>query len=391
MIEVKNLTKKYGDITAVRNLSFKVSKGSIYGFLGPNGAGKSTTMNIITGCLAATSGQVLIDGHDVYEEPLEAKRHIGYLPEQPPVYPEMTPVEYLRFVGQAKGIRRADLAEEIEHVISVTQIEEVRNRLIKNLSKGYRQRVGIAQAMIGDPDVIILDEPTVGLDPKQIIEIRSLIKSLGEEHTVILSSHILSEVAAVCDYVMIIARGNLVASDTLENLSNYLTGDKNMYLLIRGEEGKIRMALDEIYGILEYEVAPSKNESGAYDIKIKSKRDMDIREAVYFAIHKLNYPILNMINETITLEDVFLRLTADPDKTDPNSLDLNDNIKFEYVEESDEDKDIDEDDETETDYSDDDYDDEDDDDDSEEMKKQNKAKNKTKDKKGGDGYTPIFK
>lgn len=342
MIEVKNLTKKYGNHTAVSNLNFSVEKGKIYGFLGPNGAGKSTTMNIITGCLAATEGQVIIDGHDIFEEPRAAKQHIGYLPEQPPVYLDMTPYEYLRFVGTAKGLKKADLAEQIEKVIDETQIDDVRDRLIKNLSKGYRQRVGIAQAMLGDPEIIILDEPTVGLDPKQIIEIRALIRSLGERRTVILSSHILPEVSAICDYVMIISKGHLVASDTLENLSNYLTGDKTMDLTIRGEEGKIRMALNEIPGILEYEISPSKEDAGVWQIVIKSDRNADIREAVYFAFCDLRYPILNMVNEIITLEDVFLRLTTDPDEVKQDALQLSENlIVEEYEQDSEDDNDDD--------------------------------------------------
>ncbi|MHB1150682.1 MAG: ABC transporter ATP-binding protein [Eubacteriales bacterium] len=375
MIEVKNLTKKYGDHTAVSNLNFTVEKGKIYGFLGPNGAGKSTTMNIITGCLAATEGQVIIDGHDIFEEPKAAKSHIGYLPEQPPVYPEMTPYEYLRFVGTAKGLRKADLAEQIERVINETQIDDVRNRLIKNLSKGYRQRVGIAQAMLGDPEIIILDEPTVGLDPKQIIEIRALIKSLGEQRTVILSSHILPEVSAICDYVMIISKGRLVASDTLENLSNYLTGDKTMDLTIRGEEGKIRMALNEIAGILEYEITPSKEGAGIFEIIIKSDRSADIREAVYFAFCDLRYPVLNMVNEIITLEDVFLRLTTDPDEVKEDALQLRENLVVEEFEDDDNEED-DSEDREETDEEEEDDDEDDDTDD---------------DKKSGGDYKPMFK
>lgn len=375
MIEVKNLTKKYGDNTAVSNLNFIVEKGKIYGFLGPNGAGKSTTMNIIAGCLAATEGQVLIDGHDIFEEPKAAKSHIGYLPEQPPLYPDMTPYEYLRFVGTAKGLRKADLAEQIEKVIDIAQIDDVRNRLIKNLSKGYRQRVGIAQAMLGDPEIIILDEPTVGLDPKQIIEIRALIKTLGEQRTVILSSHILPEVSAICDYVMIISKGSLVASDTLENLSNYLTGDKIMDLSVRGEEGKIRMALNEIEGIIEYEITPSRDDDGIFDIVIKSDRDRDIRESVFFAFSDLRFPVLNMVNEIITLEDVFLRLTTDPDEVREDALQLRENL---IVEEFDADDD-------EPDYEDDEaYDDEDEYDDDYED-------GGGKDDKDDGDYKPLFK
>ena len=218
MIEVRNLTKKYGGNTVVNHLTFTIEPGRIYGFLGPNGAGKSTTMNMITGCLAPTEGQVLINGHDIFDDALAAKRCIGYLPENPPVYPDMTPEEYLRFVAEAKGIKPSAVYEEICRVMKETDITDMKDRLIKNLSKGYRQRVGIAQAMLGEPELIILDEPTVGLDPRQISGIRELIAKLGQSRTIILSSHILAEVSAVCDHVMIINRGNLVASDTLENI-----------------------------------------------------------------------------------------------------------------------------------------------------------------------------
>ena len=225
MIEVKNLVKKYGNHTAVKGVSFTVDTGKIYGFLGPNGAGKSTTMNIMTGCLAATDGSVVINGHDIFKEPKEAKKCIGYLPELPPVYVDMTPLEYLRFVGKAKGVKKSELDMQIEEIMDMTGIKKVQNRLIKNLSKGYRQRVGLAQALVGFPEIIILDEPMVGLDPKQIIEIRELIKSLKENHTVFLSSHILSEVSAICDYVLIISDGRVVASDTPENLGRRISGN----------------------------------------------------------------------------------------------------------------------------------------------------------------------
>lgn len=369
MIEVRNLTKKYGDHVAVRNLSFTIEPGKIYGFLGPNGAGKSTTMNIVTGCLAATDGEVLIDGHDIFEEPQEAKKHIGYLPEIPPLYPDMTPYEYLRFVGEAKGLKKGELAEQIEEAMNDTQITDVSDRLIKNLSKGYRQRVGIAQAIIGNPEIVILDEPTVGLDPRQIIEIRTLIKKLGEKRTVILSSHILPEIQAVCDHVMIIAKGNLVANDTLENISHYLTGDKSMKLLVRGEEGAIRMALNEIAGILEYEIAPSKDESGCFDIEIKSDRNLDIRDKIFFAFSALQFPILNMVNEIITLEDVFLRLTGEGEpKDDDKGLQLSENLTVEEIEEPDE-EDGGQDDEDASDEEDDDH----------------------EDNSGSGGYTPLFR
>ena len=222
MIEVRNLVKKYGDHLAVDHLDFKIEAGRIYGFLGPNGAGKSTTMNIMTGYLGATEGEVIINGHDILKEPEEAKRHIGYLPEQPPLYMDMTVREYLEFAAELKGIGKKRRAEEISEVEDLVKIKDVEKRLIKNLSKGYRQRVGLAQAVLGFPEIIILDEPSVGLDPKQIIEIRELIRKLSENHTVILSSHILAEVREVCDYIIIISKGKLMASDTPENLERML-------------------------------------------------------------------------------------------------------------------------------------------------------------------------
>ena len=234
MIEVTNLTKKYGDHIAVDHLSFRVEKGQIYGFLGPNGAGKSTTMNIITGYLAATEGTVTIDGKDVQKDPEEAKRSIGYLPELPPLYVDMTVREYLDFVAELKKVPKKERKQQIDEVMEMTQITDMQQRLIRNLSKGYRQRVGLAQAILGYPEVIILDEPTVGLDPKQIIEIRDLIRKLGENHTVILSSHILSEVSAVCDHIMIIAHGKLVASDSPENLQKLMSGSMELDLEVKG-------------------------------------------------------------------------------------------------------------------------------------------------------------
>ena len=222
MIQVEHLTKCYGDVTAVDDLSFEIEGGHVYGFLGPNGAGKSTTMNIMTGCLSATKGSVKIEGFDIFEEPAEAKRRIGYLPEQPPLYMNETPMEYLRFVGEAKGIKGKELERQIGSVLERTGLTEVSNRRISALSKGYKQRVGIAQALLGDPKVIILDEPTVGLDPLQIIEIRDLIRDLGREHTVIFSSHILSEVQTICEKILIIAKGKLIAFDEPENLEKRL-------------------------------------------------------------------------------------------------------------------------------------------------------------------------
>lgn len=257
MIEVKDLVKRYGNHTAVDHLSFHVEKGKIYGFLGPNGAGKSTTMNMLTGYLAATEGQILINGHDISEEPMEAKRCIGYLPELPPLYQDMTPLEYLRFVAELKGVSRKDRDEMLEHIMEETRIMDVKDRLIRHLSKGYRQRVGLAQALVGDPEILILDEPMVGLDPKQIIEIRELIRSLGEKHTVILSSHILSEIASVCDQVMIISHGKLVASDTPENLGGYMKHSDITELQVRGSREACEQAMELLKTIEGLEVKAS--------------------------------------------------------------------------------------------------------------------------------------
>ena len=313
LIEVSHLTKRYGNNLAVNDLSFTVEKGKIYGFLGPNGAGKSTTMNIITGCLAATSGTVTINGHDIFEEPVEAKKCIGYLPELPPLYTDMTPREYLAFVAQAKGIERDQREYQLNYVMERTQITHVQDRLIKNLSKGYRQRVGIAQAMLGTPEVIILDEPTVGLDPLQIIEIRDLIKSLSDDHTVILSSHILSEVAAVCDYVMIIAHGRLIASDTIDNLSKYLVGSNVLHMTVRGDLGRIRMAINTLAAdskTIRYEENTAEKKD-TYDIDIETDRETDLREAAFRTFVGENCIILKMQTEAIGLEEVFLKLTTE--------------------------------------------------------------------------------
>ncbi len=309
MIEVKNLVKRYGDNTAVRGVSFTVEKGRIYGFLGPNGAGKSTTMNIITGCLAATEGEVTIGGYDIYEDPVEAKACIGYLPEQPPLYMDMTPCEYLEFVGRAKGLRGDKLYKAVDSAIAKTGLTAYADRLIKNLSKGYKQRVGIAQAIIGDPEVIILDEPTVGLDPRQIIEIRELIRELGENHTVILSSHILTEISAVCDYVIIIAKGRIVASDTLENLTKLYEGKNYVDLIARGDMDKVRRIIESIPGADSVEL--DAGELGRIHARIAMQKEVDIREELFFRFADAKVPILSMEFEEVTLEKVFLELTGD--------------------------------------------------------------------------------
>ena len=311
MIEVRHLTKRYGSHTAVSDLSFTIDKGKVYGFLGPNGAGKSTTMNIMTGCLGATEGEVLIDGHNIMDEPMKAKKLIGYLPELPPLYMDMTPREYLRFVLQAKGVPRKDWQEQLERVMDKTRITDVQHRLIRNLSKGYRQRVGIAQALLGNPEVIILDEPTVGLDPAQIIEIRELIRELGKEHTLVLSSHILSEVQAVCDAIMIISRGRLVASDTPENLTALLAGASTLEMEIKATEDEARAILGKVDGVAD--VTFSQSEGDAVHATVTPRGGADIREGVFNAFAKAGRPLLEMSRNRASLEDVFMELTQTED------------------------------------------------------------------------------
>ena len=309
MIEVNNLVKKYGDHTAVDHLSFKIEKGKIYGFLGPNGAGKSTTMNMITGYIASTEGTVTIDGHDILDEPEEAKKCIGYLPEQPPLYFDMTVLEYMKFVADLKKIPKDKKASMIEEVMDMVKISDMRNRLIKNLSKGYRQRVGLAEAIMGYPEVIILDEPTVGLDPKQIIEIRTLIKNLKKKHTVILSSHILSEVSAVCDYVLIISHGKLVASDTPENLGKLAEGSNTLDMLIKGDKTDIEQGLKEIEGIDTVSLKHDDKQN-LWNVNISTEEQNDVRESVFYKMAQLNCPIYEMKSKKVSLEEIFLELTA---------------------------------------------------------------------------------
>nr|WP_295279194.1 ABC transporter ATP-binding protein [uncultured Blautia sp.] len=308
MIEVKNLVKRYGDHTAVDHLSFEIEKGKIYGFLGPNGAGKSTTMNMITGYIASTEGTVVIDGHDILEEPEEAKKCIGYLPEMPPLYFDMTVLEYLKFVADLKKIPKDKKASMIEEIMDMVKITDMKNRLIKNLSKGYRQRVGIAQAVLGYPEVIILDEPTVGLDPKQINEIRDLIKGLKKKHTVILSSHILSEVSAVCDYVLIISHGKLVASDTPENLGKLAAGANSLSLLVKGPKDTVRAALEAVEGVKEV-TAKKSPEEGVCAVSVATEENTDVREKVFNSMVNAGCPILEMQSKKVSLEEIFLELT----------------------------------------------------------------------------------
>ena len=314
MIEVSNLVKKYGDHTAVDHLSFQIEKGKIYGFLGPNGAGKSTTMNMITGYIASTEGKVMIDGHDILEEPEEAKKCIGYLPELPPLYFDMTVLEYMKFAADLKKIPKKDKDKQIKEVMDMVKITDMKDRLIKNLSKGYRQRVGLAQAILGYPEVIILDEPTVGLDPKQIIEIRDLIKSLKKKHTVILSSHILSEVRAVCDYVLIISHGKLVASDTPDNLERLAAGSNSLLMKVKGEKDTIRKNLETIEGVTGVEMSCDTDEE-LWKTKVSIEENVDIREEVFYAMAKADCPIYEMQVKRVSLEDVFLALTEGEKKS----------------------------------------------------------------------------
>ena len=310
MIEVKGLVKRYGSHTAVENLSFTVETGQVYGFLGPNGAGKSTTMNMITGCISATDGQVLIDGHDIFDDPIAAKRCIGYLPEIPPLYPDFSVREYLKFVCELKGVKKSGVSAETQRVIEKADIADVADRLIKTLSKGYRQRVGLAQALVGDPEIIILDEPSIGLDPKQIIQMRELIRSLGREHTVILSSHILSEVSEVCDHILIIKKGKLVGNGTPQELAAMMQTGTTLSIQARGDLERAKAALEGIGG----DVSVTENAAEhALDIVIETKDGSDLREQASVALSGAGCVILSMNLTQASLEDVFLELTYGED------------------------------------------------------------------------------
>lgn len=314
MIEVSDLTKRYGNHIAVDHLSFRVEKGQIYGFLGPNGAGKSTTMNIITGYLAASEGTVTIDGHDVQQDPEGAKKCIGYLPELPPLYMDMTVKEYLRFAAELKKVPKTERREQVQQVMDMTGITDMQDRLIKNLSKGYRQRVGLAQALLGSPEVLILDEPSVGLDPKQIIEIRDLIRELGKDHTIILSSHILSEVSAVCDHIMIISHGKLVASDSPEGLQKLMSGAEELNLTVKGSYEALQETVASLPGIQEIvrlDGAPKGGSDSCCNVLIKTDREQDIREELFYLLAEKRLPILSMTLSERSLEDIFLELTEE--------------------------------------------------------------------------------
>lgn len=310
MIEVHDLVKRYGRHTAVDHLSFTVPDGQIFGFLGPNGAGKSTTMNLMTGYLGPTQGEILVDGHSVVREPEMAKRSIGYLPEQPPLYLDMTAEEYLQFAAQLKRVPKRDVGEQTARVMELTGITGVRGRLLRNLSKGYRQRVGLAQALLGFPKVLILDEPTVGLDPQQILEIRTLIRSLAREHTVILSSHILSEVQEVCDHLLIIHHGRKVAAGTPEELERSLAPTPALELSARADGEAVRSLLSPLSGVAALTQLPSKEE-GVCSFRLEGTDGADLREAVFRTFAQAQLPLLELRRDQMTLEDIFLKLTSD--------------------------------------------------------------------------------
>ena len=310
MIQIQNLTKRYGQINAVKNLTFTVEKGEILGFLGPNGAGKTTSMNIITGYIPSTEGTVKVCGYDILESPKDVKKRIGYLPEQPPVYLDMTVIDFLNFVADLKKVDRKQKRNQISDIMELVKIGDHKDRLIKNLSKGYRQRVGLAQALVGSPDVLILDEPTVGLDPKQIIEIRRLIKALGGEHTIILSSHILPEVSAVCEKVVIINKGEIAAVDTPENLSRGLGSASKLTATIAGPRSSVENAIRGIYGV-KYVEAAAERDREATSYIIESDREVDVRKPLFFAMARLGYPIIELKSLSLSLEDIFLQIVTE--------------------------------------------------------------------------------
>ena len=310
MIELKHVTKRYGAKCAVNDISFTINKGEVLGFLGRNGAGKSTTMNMITGYISASEGQILIDGMDILEQPREAKRRIGYLPELPPLYMDMTVEEYLKFVCEIKEVRRKSQKAHLDDLYNLVKITDVRHRLIRNLSKGYKQRVGVAQALVGNPEVVIMDEPTVGLDPKQIIEIRKLISGLGENHTVVLSSHILHEVADVCDRVVIINKGQIVAQDTLANLTHGIGESIRLTVRIIGPEKPVTRMLREIPGVKYVETLGSR-EADSVDYLVESDSKTDVRRPLVNAVLAGGYSLLMLKPMDVTLEDMFLQLTIE--------------------------------------------------------------------------------
>lgn len=308
MIQVNHLVKNYGSHQALKDISLQVDQGQIVGLLGPNGAGKSTTMNILTGYISATDGEVKIGGYDILQEPMKAKKQIGYLPEIPPLYPDMTVEEYLIFAAKLKKVKKDERKKELARVMEASGIAEVKGRLIKNLSKGYKQRVGLAQALLGNPPLLILDEPTVGLDPNQIIEIRELIKKLGEDHTIILSSHILSEVSAVCDHIIIIDNGRIVAEDTTENLTRDFSDQGMMKLTVKGKKEAVEKVLNGCEFIVSY---TAEEKDGMTMVEAKSNAKEDMRDELFFAFAGEKLPVIHLEQETLSLEEIFLKLTGE--------------------------------------------------------------------------------
>ena len=307
MIEVKNVTKKYGNFVAVDNISFNIKEGEIIGLLGPNGAGKSTTMNMITGFIEQTEGEIIIDGYDMLKKPKKAKKEIGYMPEGVPLYTDLTVKEFVSYMAQIKKVDRKIRKEQIEKTIEETGLKDVEKKLIKNLSRGYKQRVSMAGALVGKPKILILDEPTVGLDPKQITEIRELIKKLGKTHTVILSSHILSEVSQICNKVIIINKGKIVAIDTPQNLENAVFKNNNIYVTIEDPENKIETVKDKIEGIKDIKLVAT-NDDGTKHYCIESEGEKDLRKTIFAEFAKENITIYEMKKQDVTLEDAFIEL-----------------------------------------------------------------------------------
>lgn len=313
MIEVKNVTKKYGKVAAVEDISFTIQEGEIVGLLGPNGAGKSTTMNMITGFIEQTTGDIIVDGYDMLKKPKKAKRQIGYMPEGVPLYTDLTVKEFVTYMAEIKQVNKKERKEKIEKIIEQTGLKEVEKKLIRNLSRGYKQRVSMAGALVGEPKILILDEPTVGLDPKQITEIRNLIKELGKTHTVILSSHILSEVSQICNKVIIINKGKIVAVDTPENLENKVTGNNSVYVTVEDPENKMKTIQEKIQEIKKIELV-AENEDGTKQYVIEAKNDTDLRKTIFAEFAKENITIFEMKKADTTLEDAFMKLIEGGEK-----------------------------------------------------------------------------
>lgn len=333
MIQVENITKKYGSFTAVNDISFEIDEGEIVGFLGPNGAGKSTTMNMITGFIEPTKGRIIVDGYDISQKPKKAKKQIGYMPEGVPLYSDLTVKEFVTYMAELKGCNSKTKKEKVQKVLEETGLTEVQNKLTKNLSRGYKQRVSMAGALVGDPKVIILDEPTVGLDPKQVTEIRTLIKELGKTHTVILSSHILSEVSQICNRVIIINKGKIVAIDTPENLENKVVENNSIYVTVEDPDNKMDGIKDKLENIKEIKLI-AENEDKTKKYMITGEKDVDLRKNVFETFAKEGITIFEMKKVDATLEDAFMKLISDStEKTSVNEeKDLNNNENAEKEE-----------------------------------------------------------